>query len=133
MHDQSDGRPDRRSIDRSERSGNYSSDKRFDPNELFDVIASAPNANHATDAMRMFLAQGNPDELRQAIAIYTRSARANGKSIENVLADLNSLTDAQHWRYDHTGELLAPSQLKKLVLRTVLEGFGDGDGKPSTS
>ena len=82
--------------------------------------------------MRQFLTQGNPDELRQAIAIYTRSARVHGKSVENVLAELNGLTDAQHGRYDHTGELLAPSQLKKLVLRTVLEGFGVGEQSPKS-
>lgn len=131
MPDPSDGRPERRSRERLERSGNFSSDKRFDPDELFDVIASAPNAQRAQDAMRLFLTQGNPDELRQAIAIYTRSARAEGKSVENILAELNGLTDAHHGRYDHTGELLAPSQLKKLVLRTVLEGFG-GEAPPKS-
>lgn len=124
---------ERRLRERPERSGNFSADKRFDPDELFDVIASASNAEHASHAMRMFMAQGNPDELRQAIAIYTRSARAEGKPVEKILAELNGLTDTHHGRYDHTGELLAPSQLKKLVLKTVLEGFGDGeDGAPKS-
>ena len=120
---------ERRRQERNERSGNFSADNRFDPNELFEVIASAPNAEQAEQAMRAFIAHGNPDELRDAIALYTRSARASGKSVENILADLNGMTDRNQRRYDHSGELLAPSQLKKLVLDTVLRGFGDGDSK----
>jgi acetyl esterase/lipase len=118
---------ERRRRERNERSGNFSADNRFDPDELFEVIASAPNADHADQAMRAFMAHGNPDELRSAIALYTRSARASGKSVENILAELNGMTDRQQGRYDHSGELLAPSQLKRLVLDTVLRGFGDGE------
>lgn len=111
----------------SQRSGNFSSDKRFDPDSLFEVIAAAESADQATSAIRQFVAEGKEDALKQAIAIYTRSARARGKSIENVLADLNGLTDQRHERYARTGQLLAPSELKKLVLTTVLEGFGGED------
>ena len=126
MQGPSDDRLERRRAERP-RSGNYSADRRFDPDELFDVIASAESKDQAKEAISRFILEGNPDHLRQAIAIYTRSARARGKSVENVLADLNSLTDQHQERYAHTGELLAPSQLKKLVLSTVFEGFGDGE------
>lgn len=126
MQGPSDDGTDRRRTERP-RSGSYSADRRFDPDELFDVIASAENKDQATEAMSLFILEGDHDNLRQAIAIYTRSARARGKSVENVLADLNSLTDRHRERYAHTGELLAPTQLKKLVLSTVFEGFGDGE------
>lgn len=116
----------------TERSGDYSRDSRFDPNALFDVIASTDNAEQATSAIRQFIAQGNQESLRQAIAIYTRSARARGKSVENVLADLNVLSDRQQGRYEFNGKLLVPSELKKLVLDTVLKGFDGGDA-PSPS
>ena len=118
---------------RPERSGDYSSDGRFDPNALFDVVASADNADQATSAMRRFIAEGNADSLRTAIAIYVRSARARGKSVENVLAELNVLSDQQHGRYALAGRLLQPTELKRLVLETVLEGFdGDGTGEQTS-
>lgn len=98
-------------------------DERLDPKALFDVIASAESADQATSAIRKFVAEGNPDALRTAIAIYTRSARARGKSVENVLAELNVLSDQQRGRYELVGRLLQPTELKRLVLGTVLEGF----------
>jgi hypothetical protein len=107
-----------------ERSGDHSKDVRFDPDALFDVIATTDNADDATEAIRSFIAEGDEESLKRAIAIYTRSARARGKSVENVLADLNGLTDLQHGRYKSVGQLLQPSDLKQLVLKTVFEGFG---------
>ena len=109
----------------SQRSGDYSEDGRFDPNSLFQVIASAENADQAASAMSQFINRGDEDALRQAIAIYTRSARARGQTIENVLAELNVLSANQRERYDHSGKLLEPSRLKQLVLQTVLSGFGE--------
>ena len=118
--------------DRRQRSGDYSTDRRFNPEALFDVIESADSSEQATSAIQQFVSKGDGDQLRQAIALYTRSARARGKSIENVLADLNALSDRHQERYAHTGELLTPSALKKLVLRTVLDGFGsDGEAEKS--
>lgn len=76
----------------------------------------------------MFVIQGDREALEQAIAIYARSARARGQKIENILADLNAVSQQQHVRYSHDGELLAPSETKKLVLRTVLEAFGGNYG-----
>ena len=110
---------------RAARSGDFSVDRRFDPNALFDVVAEADSAEQATEAMRQFIARGDNDALSQAIAIYIRSARARGKSRENVLAELNLLSARQHERYDHQGKLLEPSELKKLVLKSVFDGFGD--------
>lgn len=109
------------------KSGSYSADKRFDPDELFDVIAVSESTEQATHAIARFVTDGDASQLRQAIAIYTRSARARGKSVENVIAELNVLIDHRRERYAHTGELLAPTQLKKLVLSTVFEGFGNGE------
>ena len=105
------------------RSGEYSADRRFDPESLFEVIASPESAERAAEAMRVFVKRGDSTALEQAIAIYARSARARGQKIENVLAELNKLSHEQHERYSHDGELLKPSQLKKLVLQTVLEAF----------
>ena len=107
------------------RTGDFSDDGHFNPDSLFDVIAQAENAEQATQAMRLFVAQGDADALKQAIALYTRSARARGRTIENVLAELNVLSARQHYRYNHQGKLLEPSELKKLVLGSVLEGFGE--------
>ena len=108
------------------RSGDFSADGRFDPNSLFDGIASAENAEQAASAMSQFIERGNEDDLRQAIAIYTRSARARGHTIEQVLAELNAISARRQERYNHGGRLLEPSRLKQLVLQTVLAGFGDG-------
>ena len=105
------------------RSGEFSGDRRFDPESLFQAVASARNAEQAAEAMRAFIAKGDGDALQQAIAIYARSARARGQRIENVLAELNFLSQLHQERYSHDGELLKPSELKKLVLRTVLEAF----------
>ena len=116
----------KRTVESGERSGDFSGDVRFDPNSLFDVIATTDNAEQATEAIRSFIAEGDEESLKQAIAIYTRSARARGKSVENVLAELNVLTDRQHSRYKPVEYLLEPSELKQLVLKTVLEGFGAG-------
>lgn len=128
MQDSSDGRPERRADERPERSGNYSTDGRFDPNELFDVIASSTSAAQAHSAIGEFISKGDPETLKRAIAVYVRSARARGQSVENVLGELNVITDKHQGRYQSSGKLLEPSELKKLVLQTVLEGF-DGDGK----
>jgi hypothetical protein len=108
----------------SQRSGDFSGDDRFDPNSLFQVVASAENAEQAASAMSQFVDRGDEEALRQAIAIYTRSARARGRTIEQVLAELNALSARRHERYDHGGKLLEPSRLKQLVLQTVLDGFG---------
>jgi hypothetical protein len=105
------------------RSGEFSADRRFNPDSLFEVIASSESAHQAAEAMRVFIRHGDAAALEQAIAIYARSARARGQKIENLLAELNALSHQQHERYSHDGELLKPSQLKRLVLRTVLEAF----------
>ncbi len=127
------GGQDRRLKQRSERSGDFSGDGHFDPNALFDVIAKTDSTEQATSAMKKFIAEGNGDALRRAIAIYVRSARARNKSIENVLAELNVLSDQQHGRYALAGKLLQPTELKRLVLETVLRGFdGDGTGDKSS-
>ena len=127
------GGHDRRLEPRPERRGEPGGDGSFDPNALFDVIAKTDSTEQATTAMRRFVAEGNADTLRRAIAIYVRSARARGKSIENVLAELNALSDQQHGRYALAGKLLQPSELKRLVLVTVLQGFdGDGTGEQTS-
>jgi hypothetical protein len=123
MQGSRDDRPERREQPRPERSGNSGGDNGFDRNELFDIIASSPSAEQAFSAIARFVSQGEPDSLKQAIAVYVRSARARGASVERVLAELNAMTDLQHGRYRNSGRLLDPSDLKQLVLQTVLEGF----------
>lgn len=115
--------PERR---QSPRSGDFSGDHRFDPEAVFEVVAEAESAEQAASAMRVFIARGDADALSQAIAIYTRSARARGQTVEKILAELNVLSARERGRYDHDrGKLLEPTELKKLVLRSVLEGFGE--------
>lgn len=105
------------------RSGEFSADKRFDPESLFQVMASAESTAQAAEAMRVFMERGDCAALEQAIAVYARSARVRGQKIENILADLNALSQAHRGRYSHDGRLLAPTELKKLVLKTVLQAF----------
>ena len=49
------------------RSGEFSADRRFDPESLFKVIASTESADRAAEAMRMFVIQGDREALEQAI------------------------------------------------------------------
>jgi hypothetical protein len=117
-----DGRG-RRQDENTIRSDGSATDGRYNPESLFEVIASSDSAEQASEAMRVFIQKGDGAALEQAIAIYARAAKARGQKIENILAELNKISHDQHERYSHDGELLKPTQLKKLVLRTVLEAF----------
>src|SRR5687767_5197282 len=105
------------------RSGEFSADKRFDPESVFEIVAASESAEQASEAMRVFIQIGDGAALELAIAIYARAAKARGQRIENILAELNKLSHEQHERYSHDGELLKPTQLKRLALRSVLEAF----------
>jgi hypothetical protein len=105
------------------RSGEFGADRRFDPESLYAVIASSESAEKAAAAMRVFVRHGDGAALGRAIVIYAQGAKARGQKIENVLAELNKLSHDQHERYSHDGELLKPTEMKKLVLRAVLEAF----------
>jgi hypothetical protein len=41
------------------RSGEYSADRRFDPESLFEVIANTESAEQAANAMQQFVARGD--------------------------------------------------------------------------
>ena len=122
MNEGGDDSGDRRLV---QRSGEFSVDRRFDPESLFEVVAQAESAEQAAEAMREFIARGDRERLTEAVAIYTRSARARGQTMENILAELNTLSARHHGRYNHDGKLLEPSELKKLVLRAVFDSFGE--------
>ena len=109
--------------DATVRSGEFGADRRFDPESLFEVIASSESGEKAAAAMRVFVRHGDGEALGKAIGIYAQAARARGQKVENVLAELNKLSHDQHERYSHDGELLKPTEMKKLVLRAVLEAF----------
>lgn len=121
-----EGSPD--SAPRMERSGSFSRDPQFDPSELFEVLGEAANSERALEAMREFLQTGDVAHFERAVAVYVRSARARAVPIEQVLAALNRLSDAQVARYTQRGgTILQPSELQRHVVRGVLLAFYGDD------
>ena len=114
-----------------QRSGDFSRDPGFDPEQLFRVIERDDNVARVSEAMHAFLAHGDRDVFQQAIAIFVRSARARREPIERVLAVLIELAGQREGAaYPHDLEL---SELRRLVMRGVLLAFyGDAEGNPIT-
>jgi hypothetical protein len=110
------------------RSGDFSKDPAFDPEQLFRVIGGAESVDRITVAMRVFLDRGDAPTLARAVAVFVRSARARREPIERVLAVLIELAgEREGVAYPHD---LTPSDLRQLVLRGVLLAFyGETDEK----
>lgn len=109
---------------RRERSGLHSRDPQFDPAELFVVLDEGDNSERATQAMREYLDTGDVAHFDRAVAVYVRSARARGIPVEQVLAALNRLSDAQVARYSQrAGTIMEPSELQRRVVEVVLKAF----------
>ena len=115
------GRPSEGPLGGTARSGDFSQDPAFDPDQLFQVVSREENADRVADAMRKFLAQGDVARFEQAIAVFVRSARARGESVERVLAVLIELAEAREGvAYPHDWSL---TDLRWVVLRGVLLAF----------
>lgn len=103
------------------RSGDFSQDPAFDPDQLFHVVSREENADRVAEAMRKFLGQGDVARFEQAVAVFVRSARARGESVERVLAVLIELAEAREGvAYPHDWSL---TDLRWVVLRGVLLAF----------
>lgn len=104
------------------RSAEFSSDPMFDPAELFEVIENDESRGRVRAAMMRFVTHNDPQLLSQAIAIFVRSARARGDSIERVLASLESLANASEGTA-REGYEERDTPLRQLALRGVLLAF----------
>ena len=112
----------------SERSGDFSEDPTFDPEQLFQVIGHEENAERVSEAMRAFLARQDVPAFERAIAVFIRSARARGAPVERVLAVLIELTEEREGvRHPHDR---SATDMRRLVLRAVLLAFY-GDTAPA--
>jgi hypothetical protein len=109
----------------SARSGDFSHDPAFDPEQLFEVIGHDENADRVSAAMRAFLARGDLAAFERAVAVFVRSARARHEPVERVLAVLIELAEAREGvahPHDRT-----PTDLRRAVLRGVLLAFYAND------
>ena len=117
--------------DQQRRSGDFSRDPAFDPEQLFSVISREENTARVAEAMCTFLDRGQSDAFERAVALFVRSARARNDPIERVLAVLIELaTQREGAAPPHDLEL---SELRRLILRGVLLAFyGDSPGRAET-
>jgi hypothetical protein len=103
------------------RSGDFSQDPVFDPEQLFRVIGHEENVDRVSQAMRAFLARPDMATFEEAVAVFVRSARARGEPVERVLAVLIELAEQREGvalPHDRT-----PTDLRGMVLRAVLLAF----------
>ena len=115
------GRPSKDPPAETARSGDFSRDPALDPDQLFQIVSHEDNADRVAEAMRTFLAQGDVARFEQAVAVFVRSARVRGESVERVLAVLIELAEAREGvAYPHDWSL---TDLRWVVLRGVLLAF----------
>ena len=105
-----------------QRSGDFSRDPTFNPAELFDVIEREESLERVLAAMREFEQRGEGQLFARGVALYARSARARGESIETVLAALETIADSLD-RDGQPGFAQRETPLRHLVLRGVLLAF----------
>jgi hypothetical protein len=115
----SDNRAPRKTV---QPSAAYSSDPILDPAELFDVLEREENLNRVLAAMREFHRRDDGQLFARAVAVFVRSARARGDSIEKVLATLDALADELE-RNAAPGFSERDTPMRHLVLRGVLLAF----------
>ena len=110
------------------RSGDFSSDPRFDPEEAFSLFSRAETEEHVIDAMRRYVSSGERrGPFARAVAEYVRAARTRGEPVERVLAILTTLADRVQ---DSTRGFaqFEPNELRSLILHGVLLAyFGDSE------
>lgn len=107
------------------RSGDFSSDPRFDPEARFEAVANAENEGQVSEAMRAFVQHADPDHFARAVAVYVRSARSRKASVEEVLGVLNRL--AVRHEGSRFGAEDERTELRTLMLRGVLLAFYGAD------
>jgi hypothetical protein len=108
----------------AKRSGDFSSDPTFDPKELFESIEHEENLERVRDSMRRFIAHGDDELIARAIAVFVRSARTRGDSIESVLGTLESVAD----RSEGSARMgFRDSPLRRRILRGLLLAFYGSD------
>ena len=114
------------------RSGDFSQDPGFDPEQLFSVIGREENTQRVAQAISVFVERGDRTAFERAIALFVRSARARNDPIERVLAVLIELaTEREGAALPHNLEL---SELRRLILRGVLLAFfGDSPVRVAVS
>jgi len=112
-----------------ERSGDFSQDPVFDPTELFEVIAHDDNVNRVLGAMGEFIRRNDTNALERAVAIYVRSARTRGESIETVLATLQTVADDLE-RGGAPGFKERDTPLRHVLLRGVAAASSRRSGRP---
>jgi hypothetical protein len=104
------------------RSGEFSRDPMFDPAELFAVIEREHSVDAVVAAMQKFKRSGDLDLLARGVAVFARSARARGDSVETVLGGLQRIIDALESRAQ-PGFPGRETPLGNLALRGVLMAF----------
>jgi len=110
----------------SERSGRFSSDPVFDPDELFEVLRREDDTDRLIGAMREFRHRGDLHLFERAVAVYVRSARARGEPVETALAALEQIADELE-RDSTPGFTQRDTPLRHVVLRGVLLAFYGAD------
>ena len=112
------------------RSGDFSNDPQFDPDEAFSLFTSAETEEHVFEAMRRYVDSGERSgPFARAVAVYVRAARTRGEPVERVLAILTRLADkVQESTRGFSG--YEPNELRMLILHGVLLAyFGDSATK----
>ena len=110
----------------SERSGRFSRDPVFDPEELFEVLRREEDMDRVLAAMREFRDRGDVRLFERAVAVYVRSARARGEPVESVLAALEQFADELE-RDSSPGFTERDTPMRYVVLRGVLLAFYGAD------
>jgi len=107
-------------------SGDFSRDPTFNPVELFDVIEREDSVERVLAAMREFEQRGEGELFAHGVALYARSARARGESVETVLGALQKIVDTLN-SDGPPGFAQRETPLRNLVLRGVLLAFYGAD------
>ena len=111
------------------RSGDYSHDPLFDPEELFHAVERAESRTLIQDAFRTHLSPTDPVPVgvTRAIAEFVRAAIQRGHHVEDVIRDLEAIQTRME-RIRVSGQTPeAPSVLLRAVLRGILLAFYGGE------
>jgi hypothetical protein len=103
------------------RSGDFSLDPIFDPNERFAHTERDESTSLISAAFNDYLTDGDLAKVERAIAIFVRASRERGHAVEQVVRQLDQLqTTVEGIRNPILDE---PSALRRSVLRGVLLAF----------
>ena len=110
------------------RSGDYSLDPMFDPEEHFAGVEREESRRLIEEAFRTHASPTDPvpERITRAIAVFVRSAIQRGYRVEHVIRDLEAIqTRLESLRVSpvYPDE---PSELRRAVLRGILLAFYGG-------